>query len=313
MSESTTAVAAETPATPAPIGSLENLTDYRARRSEVEALVDGDAPAANAPAAEPAAPAAAPEPAAEPDPSSEAGRELAKKRGSLQARIDEVTREKHEAVAAERRRIAELEAQIAALKPAVPATPAEPVVDPADPEPQVDQFDTYEKYVKATSRWEARQEAKAIRQQIEGERFGAAVQQAQQRVEAAAKAEYPDFETVMHGFAEAGGKYAPHVADTILNHPDGHKLAYVLAKDPALNTRLAAIGHPIVYGIELGKVLAGLPAKAAAVVVEEKPAAPVSKAPAPVKPIVGEAPATGADPAKMSSVRAWEQERKKYL
>jgi hypothetical protein len=101
----------ETPATPIPLGQLESVAEYRERRSKGETGEPVEAVAA-----EPVKPAEPAAKAADPDPASEAGKELAKQKGSLQARIDELTRKNGESERQYRQREAELLAQLEAVK-----------------------------------------------------------------------------------------------------------------------------------------------------------------------------------------------------
>lgn len=312
-------------ATPVPVEALESIKDYRARRGEVADLREGDTPEPAA-AAEPAAEV---KPAAEPDPASDAGKELAKKRGSLQARIDEITREKGESERALQARIAALQAQIEAVKP--PAQPAQPAQPEAGKEtaaaawkrlqalpdaPKVTEFDNYEDFLFAASSFVAEKKAEEIQQRRVVQDQASAFTAARDRVEATAKKEFSDFEQVMESFVSGGGKYAPAAAEVIFNHPDGHKLAYALAKDPALNARLAAITHPVQFGLEVAQVLAKLAAPAAggAAAVAPAPVVPkVSAAPAPVpSEIGGQAPNPSPDPDKITSVAEWRKQRERF-
>lgn len=289
------------PVEPTPLGSLESVTEFRERRAEA----DIGEPVA----AEPAVPAvtAPPEPAAEPDPASEAGKALAAKKGSLQARIDEMARKSGETERQYQSRVSALEAEIAALK-----GKAEPVKPPADPaKPKAADFETYEDFVDALAEYKADVKIKAERERIDREQRGQHVTAAQSRVEAAAKEAHADFDETIAAFVADGHTFSPFVADAILGHPLGHELAYALAKDPAANARINAAPNAYVAGIEVGQVLAGL--KAAPVA--EKAAPVVSKAPAPVQPVTaGGATASGSpDPANISSIATWGKERKKFL
>jgi hypothetical protein len=294
-----------------PDPEIADLASYRAGQVEAPAETpEPEAKPAEAAAEVTPEPEVKPDtPEAEPDPASEAGKALAKKRNSLQARIDEEVRRRGEA----ERRAAQLEAELAAArgKPAA-QQPAEPVADPSDPEPTVDQFETYEKYVKAQARWEARQEVKAATAAIAAREQGRAIVSAQDRAYASLKAAHADADDVLGAFTAAGGQYSPLVSEFIIGHPDGHEVAYALAKDPELNARLGAIEHPALVALELGRVLARI--EASAVTPEPvKPAPVVTKAPAPVTTVGGGAGAVAsADPASMNSVSEWRKIRDRY-
>lgn len=292
----TPAPVVETPAAPVALGEVESLADYRARRAAGESGEPVEAPKV-----EPPAPV-------EPDPASEAGKELAAKKKSLQARIDELTREKNQSVAAERAKVAALEARLAALEgKQAPAAPAAPAADPNDPEPSADAFDTYEKYVKAQARWEARQELKAHQaaqaQAAQAQHYSSR----QEEVRAKAIEAHPDVDAVLQGFVDAGHVFHPAVSMAILHEPLGHEIAYAVAKDPALNVKIAQAPNP---WVEIGRLVAKL--EAAATPAEPK-APPVSKAPAPIAPVVGESGAGGFDPAKSNSIAEFRKNRERFM
>lgn len=289
-----------------PLGSLESVAEFRARRTEGDT---GEPVAAAKPTATDLNPEAATTAGSpvEPDPASEAGKALAAKKGSLQARIDEYTARIRESERRETALRAELEAAKAGR---VAEQPKAPVVDPNDPEPDQNSFDDYAKFVKAQARWEARQELREYNARVGQAEQARSNATAQERVSAAAKAAHPDFDTTIDEFAQAGHRFSPATAEAILNHPLGHELAYALAKDPAANARLNAAPNLYVAGIEVGKILAGLTVPVVAAVV----AAPaVSKAPEPVKPVTGATSASGkTDPKNMNSVAEFRKRRAEF-
>ncbi len=314
VSEQTAVSAVEAPVTPAPVGAIDTVAEWAKRRGEVADRRDGDGIEAAPEVAPEAKPAAG-----EPDPASEAGKELAKKKGSLQARIDEMARERAAAQAEAAAARAELEALRRGQQPAQPV--AQPEAKPAEAAaqgweryktlpgaPDVNKFTTYEDYVLAVGVFVAQETAKEIGERQANDQRMRTAAEAMNRTHAAAVAEFPDFDAVVESFVKAGGQYAPQVQRVILgDSARGHKLAYALAKDPALNARLSSIGDPVQFGIELGSVLGGLTAKPA-----EAPVKPVSKAPAPIPEIAGDAPAVSSDPSRISSVAEWQKQRAKY-
>lgn len=303
----------ETPAPPVPLGELNSVAEYMERRSKGETGEPVETPVVK--------PEETPVKAGEPDPASEAGKELAKQKGSLQARIDELTRKNGESERQYRQREAELLAEIAAAK--VNAKPAEPAAQPdAKAEykrimalpgaPKVSDFDTYEEFQFAASLFvtDVRSGERDQRQRAESATRGAA--EAQDRVYEAAKAAHADVDEVMTAFVNAGNAFAPVVQDVVMNHPLGHEIAYVLAKDPAKHAAIAAIKHPGMAMLELGKVIAAIESKPAAKV--EPVVKKVSSAPAPVEPVTPGETSTGRpDPANITSIKTWEKERKNYL
>lgn len=304
----------ETPATPVPLGQLESVAEYRERRANGET--------GEPVAAEPVKPAEPAAKAADPDPASEAGKELAKQKGSLQARIDELTRKNGESERQYRQREAELLAQLEAVKaggkPAEPAAPADAKSEykrmmALPGAPKVSDFDSYEEFQFAASVFvnDVRMLEREQRQQAESRTRGAA--EAQTRVYETAKAAHADVDDVMTAFVNAGHVFAPVVQDVIMNHPLGHEIAYALAKDPAKHAAIAAIRHPGLAMIELGKVVAAIEAVKSAAPVAA-PVKKVSSAPAPMEPVTpGETTAGRPDPANISSVATWQKERKNYL
>ena len=154
---------------------------------------------------------------------SEAGKQLAKKRKSLQDRINELTSERHasrmEAEEAKLERDA-LKRRLEALEK--PAGETKPKAE--DTEPSPDQFEDYEKYVKAQARWEARQELTetlAARDKADAERRGqqhlhAAVTQHEKRV-VEAIARYPDYEAaIAKGNAEIIRQVGPNAVSAAM-------------------------------------------------------------------------------------------------
>lgn len=307
-------------AKPAPVAELESVAAFRERRAEVADLAEGD----TAPEPKPA------EAVADPDPASDAGKELAKKRGSLQARIDEITREKGESERTLQARIAALEADLAKGKPAQPA--AEAAGDPKaalggketakqawerlkllPDAPKASDFSTYDDYQFASAVFVNEKLTEERQAEAVTRSRASAFNQARDRVEAKAKQEFADFDTVVDTFVKAGGRYSPPAAEAIFNHPEGHKLAYALAKDPALNARLSAINHPVQFGIELAAVLASLPKSAGSGQTPAAAAAVVSKAPDPVPSDVGGiTPNATPNPDNIVSVKEWRKQRGKF-
>jgi hypothetical protein len=309
----------ETPATPVPLGQLESVAEYRERRANGET--------GEPVAAEPVKPAEPAAKAADPDPASEAGKELAKQKGSLQARIDELTRKNGESERQYRQREAELLAQLEAVKaggkPNDPASAASQQADGIAKEykrimglpgaPKVSDFESYEEFQFAASVFvsDVRSGERDQRQQAESRNRGAA--EAKTRVYETAKAAHADVDDVMTAFVNAGNVFAPVVQDVIMNHELGHEIAYALAKDPAKHAAIAAIRHPGLAMIELGKIVASIEASKSAAPVAA-PVKKVSSAPAPVEPVTpGETTAGRPDPANISSVATWQKERKNYL
>lgn len=197
----------------------------------------------------------------------------------VQARMDELTRARREA-----------EREAAYWKQR-----AEPAQSPSAPpaKPTVEQFKDYGEFVEALADWKADQKV--------SERLSArdadAAKSADQRVQetrnqtfaerqATVKTSIPDYDAVV-GAADVA--ISPHLSEAILDSDKGPELVYHLAKNPAEAARLSALS-PMAAARELGRIEATL----------EKPAKPVTKAPAPMKPTAGTGASTTTDPNKMT-------------
>jgi len=131
----------------------------------------------------------------------------------------------------------------------VPAPPTGP--------PQAEQFDSHDAYVRAAARYEAQQELQARDQQTQAQRQQEQIRQQQQQLlerEAAFKQAHPDFDDVVRtGLA---GKVAPHVQQALMMLPDGPALAYTLAQQQDLVSKLNTLPPPLVFA-ELGRLMPG--------------------------------------------------------
>jgi chromosome segregation ATPase len=295
MSESVAAAesVAEPVASPQPLGTLDSLTEFRSRRDEAPAEV---VEAVEKPVVE------AEKVEAEPDPASEAGKALAAKKGSLQSRIDELTREKKQAgseVAALRAR---LEAIEAAQKPKV-ETPAK-AETPG--KPKAGDFENYEDFVEALADFKAEEKIRAEVAKQTGAAQQTAVERRQNEVRAKALEAHPDSDDVLQAFVDAGQVFHPAVSAAVLHEELGHEIAYAVAKDPALHAKIAQSPNPMV---EIGRLIGRLEGAKEA----PKAAVVVSKAPEPVKPVSGEGSSAsgGFDPSKSNSVVEFRKNRDK--
>lgn len=341
----------EAPAAPVAVdlGSYESVAEYRAARdgkpvavapvspaaaaegttsADVAAVAEGD-PAAGAPAT----------PAEGTDPAAEAGRQLAKRKGSLQARIDEMAAAK----GAAERKAAALEAELARVRgggaPAAPVTPAavapatapaaaapatapapeSPTLAPGEtwsgkPKPAQADFQDYDVYRDAVAEWQL-DERDARTARIEQDRaLRAHAEQAQaayrERYQAA-RAEHADFDAVMQSAVDLP---ITEQMEAHITHVDaGVQIAYFLAQNRAECERIAKL-PPALQIAALGKIEGKLeaarqnPAPSGPVV----PTVPQTQAPAPVKPAAsgGSVAAAGPpDPSKINSVAEWRRLR----
>lgn len=242
------------------------------------------------------------EPTPDPDPASDAGKQLAAKRKSMQDRIDQLTWEKHEAT----RRTEKLEADLKAKNepPAAAKT--------ADARPKLKSFtdrigtdfEDYESAVEAHT--DALTDYKLATR--DSASAAASAQHARQSSLNAAAAKgreaHADFDAVIGEYVNQGGRFAPSNAveangplgdleAVVLQHPLGHTVAYEVAKDAELRARLMGASSRVLFMAEMGKLLTRL--GGAPTGSPPKPA-PVSKAKPPVQPAKGQPSATGGPP-----------------
>ena len=259
------------------------------------APADGGKPAA--------APAAQSTPDGEPDPASEAGKQLSKRRRDMQAAIDKATWEKHEAT----RRAEKLEAELEALRNPKPTAQAS-AEDGPDLDDYVAQigikYDTYEKAVQAHARDLVRFELSARDKASVAEQSSRARNDALLQTYTRGVAAHADFDAVLGEFAQSGGRLAPttpaeaqgplgDLEQVILTHPQGHAVAYALAKDAELYQRIVTAPTRVMFMAEMGELLTRL--KGAPTGSPSEPA-PVSRAKPPVQPAKGQPQATGGPP-----------------
>lgn len=225
---------------------------------------------------------------------SDAGKKLAGRKKSLQERLAQETWEKHEA----RRKAAELEAQIEALKkPAEPPTPQTAAADPNDPEPREDdpEFDrkyaTYGAFVSAHARWAARQEFRALRERDARESADRAYQSRVSDLERKGTEAHADFIPKLTEFAQRGGRFGPFLTDVIQTHEMGHSIAYALASDPALIAKIEGAPTFAHASVELGRLVArlegaptGSPSPAVTATRANPPISPVGSSPVVAEP-----------------------------
>lgn len=237
--------------------------------------------------AEPAEPVAAPEPVETPAP--DAGAEPPKEPKGVQKRIDELVRQREE----ERRRAEKLETMLHEMytRQQQPQ-PAQPV-QTADAPPKAEDFGDYDEFLRATARFEAKQELRAETQRMEQIRKQAEVQQRQQTYQQRVggiiekgKTTHEDFDLVAMNPSVAISDY---VLAAAAESEVGHEILYHLGKYPEEARRIAELS-PYAQAREVGKI-------------EAKITAPIPKAttqaPPPVNPVGGNAGADAEpDPAK---------------
>ncbi len=197
----------------------------------------------------------------------------------LQERIDEITRQRHEAEreAAYWRGIAETRAAKEQPK--------------ADAEPKAEYFSDYGEYVRALAKFEAKSLVKAELTQLEAQRQDQAKASTWQQRAEAVKAELPDFDQVMR---TSTAPMTQAMAEAIRESEAGPKVAYHLAQNPEVAARLAQLS-PLAAAREIGKLEASLSTAAAPAPAAKK----ITSAPTPPTP-VGSGRSTTGDPGKMS-------------
>lgn len=209
----------------------------------------------------------------------------------VQARIDELTRARHqsdrEAVywreMAQQQQHREQQAQ------------AEPAA-----KPQAGQFASYDEFTEALADWKAEAKIRSVlseRDAQAAQRAEGAARQAQQATFAErvsiAQQSIADFDQVV-GNAEV--EISPHVREVLLDSDAGPVLAYVLAKNPDEARRISKMS-PLMAARELGRIEAAIAQNG---VPQAAPAGrPVSNAPPPARTTATGASASK-DPSKMS-------------
>lgn len=196
-----------------------------------------------------------------------------KKKGGVQKRFSEITREKYEAIArAERAEKALAERD----------KPAE-VKDPGA-RPKLDEHTTLEAYDQAMEKWnndavayakqQGAEEAKRDQQRQSDEQKAIATKAVMQEREDNARRKFPDYDAVINPFAGVimGN---PVLKQYVLEEGAGTDMAYHLAKNPALLADITRLG-PVAAIKELTRLEARLAAP---------PKKTLSQAPAPVKPV----------------------------
>lgn len=197
----------------------------------------------------------------------------------VQERIDEITRQRHEAQreAAYWRGIAETRAAQEQPK--------------AEAEPKAEDFSDYGEYVRALAKFEAKSLVKAELTQLEAQRQDQAKASTWQQRAEAVKAELPDFDQVMR---TSSAPMTQAMAEAIRESEFGPKVAYHLAQNPEVAARLAQLS-PLAAAREIGKLEASLSTTAA----NPPPVKKITSAPTPPTP-VGSGRSTTGDPGKMS-------------
>jgi len=150
--------------------------------------------------------------------------------------------------------------------------------------PQESQFESYEQYIDALTDWKAAQTAvqayHAFRQTEEQRRAQEAARAQQEawmgRVQSM-RSKAPDFDETLAAAEDIA--VPPALQAAILEHEHGPRLAYELAKQPEVLSRLASL-PPVAALRELGKFESKLDLNG-----EPRRPSAVSKAPPPISPV----------------------------
>ena len=210
-------------------------------------------------------------------------------------RIDELTRDKHEARRqAERleKALAQQEEMLQRLQPRnEPETPKFSPPNPADfaggqYDPRY--MDAMMQYTRISAIEEAKQAVAAEYEQREQHQRIAAQQAKIETAETAARAKYPDYDSVIETItSDARLANNPTIRQALLGLDNGPDIAYQLGKDPALAYEIASM-NPIQAGIKIASLI--------------RPEAQGRTAPTPIKPIMGTGTSSSkTDPANMST------------
>lgn len=237
----------------------------------------------------------APATAPEGDKPDSTGQDPEKKRESrrFERRLDKAYRKAAEAQA----RAEFLEKQLNEMK----ASSAKPAEDPGAP--RLDQFDDIEKYAAAKAKYEADRAVKDYQSRQQGEtqkQYTARLSEAWESKADRGGSKYEDFDDVV-------GDIKPTTpwAAALMEAENGEEIAYYLGKNIKEAERIGKL-PPLSQIREIGRLEQKLAAE------PPKPKTP-SKAPAPIVPLTGAAPAVSEVPSDQDDIGAWINKRNKQV
>lgn len=220
-----------------------------------------------------------------------------KKKSKVQERIDELTA---------KRREAEREAQYWREQAEKSIKPEKANVDVEPVKPKFDDFSDIDEYEAAVEKYASDkavyQESQVIKRQTELQKQFEEQQRAATFAAKSAEfaARHPDFYAAVQN---PNLTISNEMAEAIRSSDRGPELAYHLGKNPELAEQIAALPASLQY-MTLGKLEASLTAPT-------PPAVPMTKAPAPVKPIGSKALVEKApEDMSYSEYRAWRMKQK---
>ena len=217
----------------------------------------------------------------------------------VQKRLDELTRQREDAVRAAESERAEKLRLLALLedkgKPATEKAAPDVTEDPEPQKPVKGNFTDPEmwdaallEYSDQKAAWTARREVKAARAEDEKKRLEAEIVDGQRRVQEAyvnriekAKAKYDDFTEVA---LSPDVTVSTLMAEAIRHSEAGPELQYFFGKNPPEAARISQLS-PIDQIMEMGKIASTLTAAPAAAPVAAPSPAPTTRAPKPIAPL----------------------------
>ncbi len=176
----------------------------------------------------------------------------------------------------------------------------------ANDRPKLEQFKEYDDYIEAVADWKAEQKIAAFRTQLTQQNHQERTQNAENAAksshverEAKAREKYEDYDEVTRNPSLPVSKA---MAAAILHADNGPDLYYYLGNHPEEAERISRLNPPLAV-MELGKIVSKIGTTPA-------PARPVSRAPAPINPVVagGGAPPSE-EPLATDPIKEWVEKR----
>jgi len=213
-----------------------------------------------------------------------------KKKHKVQERIDELTREKYDAL----RERDYYKGLAEGRQPQEEPKPAPVTIPGLPPKPTVDQFEDYEQFIEAVADWTADKkllEREYKQQQTQAtERQKTAIEKHQERANAIATV-HADYDEAIEAVADI--IFPNTTIESIFESDHSAEVIYFLGKNRAEAERIAKL-PPVKQLIEIGKIEAKFEKKD-----EPPPPKRVTQAPAPITPVNAK-PSLAPDPANMS-------------
>lgn len=195
-----------------------------------------------------------------------------KKKNGVQARIDELTKQREDA----RREAQALRQELAKSKPAQAETITAPVAAAGEPDP--DKFETNAAYMKALAKFEIQEERKALEQKHETQKQQELESLLVERTKTSIlsfKESHSDFDEVVTDEV----KTTPALERAILESEDPARLMYELCKNPEEHKKVIAL-----TGDKLARAIGRFEAKFETVSTETEPKT-TTNAPPPINPV----------------------------